>query len=614
MNSLSTPAEYGFRGNLDGVALYSRALSPAEIAHLYTGTRSTGEFLSRKITLSKPAYSVSALADEGVSGRTKLEISFDGETWCDINGELNDPHCSYPASQIWYRANLKDITQLASVQLDLGCTARCIDYDNDGYTAIASNAPFCSGAQLDCNDQNSFQAPNMASGSCNCSGAAPTAEICNDGIDNDCDGAIDNDDNDCYSAGTIYYVSNSTGCDSNAGTDPKAPIKSLALAQSILNSGIHPGDKILLRRGDTWTDETLTVSTHATAELPLYIGTYGFGERAHLHFTTPQTALYLNAASHVTIDGLHVTRSAKTIVVNGVGFNPQSISTDVTLRDIQLDGLAYGLSVYATNFILENSIINDNENSQIASSHAQGLWVYSGSENGIVRNNIFRNNGKLGDIFDHNIYLGGGNNWLFEGNDFSGNSGTSIVFHGVQDGHIIRNNSFHDCTHAPAIDISAYATGQYLQNFVVERNRIYNNSPGAFWIIGAVNLQIRNNLFYNNGSVFNMGSGIDNQASMLVTHNTFYNNGGSSYPSGGVYTQIGNLYSSTPNDGGGLTVTANSFVDAANGDLNLVAGSPAIDTASASSLTTDYFDHVRPVDGDGNGSVLPDYGAIEFYP
>lgn len=616
MYTLGFPAQFGFRGQIDALSLYSRALNGGEIRHLHSGTRSSGFLQSREITLSRPAYTLNALAAETTLSRTKLEVSFDNQHWCALNanGDLDDPDCSFPARHVWYRATLQDDTMLSAVQLDFGCSPSCIDYDNDGYTSIAENLPYCSHAQVDCNDGNAFENPSAESSSCNCSGHRPSQEACNNNVDDDCDGAIDDSDSDCYSGGTIYYISSSIGSDSNTGTSPEAPIYSLQLAQSLLNSAVVPGDKILLRRGDEWHDQTLSIDIQASAAHPVTIGTYGVGERPLLHYTQPVTAINFSAASYVTLQGIHVSRSSKTVNVTGVGFHPQHISTNITLKDLHIDGLAHGLSVYATNFILEDSLINDNENSQSASSHSQGMWVYGGSDFGIVRNNVFSNNGKRAVIFDHNIYLGGGNHWLFEGNDFSGEAGTSIVFHGIQDGNIIRGNVFHDNMNAPAIDISDYTNGQYLQNFVVEQNRIHDNPAAAFWIRGAVNLTVRNNLIYNNGGVFNIADGIDHETDMLAEHNTIFSSGGSSLAAGGTYTFLGNLYCNSVNSGGGILVNSDNFLNPSLGNFSLSAGSIAIDTAPLSPLTTDFYGNHRPIDGDGDTIAVPDYGAVEYLP
>jgi predicted outer membrane repeat protein len=73
-------------------------------------------------------------------------------------------------------------------------------------------------------------------------------------------------------------------------------------------------------------------------------------------------------------------------------------------------------------------------------------------------------------------------------------------------------------------------------------------------------------------------------------------------------------YFSTVTDGGGNLAADPMFVDAANGDVHLQYGSPAIDTGTnaAISLTTDLDGSPRKVDGDLDGSVIVDMGAYEY--
>lgn len=74
-----------------------------------------------------------------------------------------------------------------------------------------------------------------------------------------------------------YYVSNSSGNDSNAGTSSSAPWKTLAKVSAKVFAA---GDTIYLKRGDVWTGETLyargggqsariTVSPYGTGDRPM---------------------------------------------------------------------------------------------------------------------------------------------------------------------------------------------------------------------------------------------------------------------------------------------------------------------------------------------------------
>lgn len=79
-----------------------------------------------------------------------------------------------------------------------------------------------------------------------------------------------------------YYVSSSTGSDSNSGMDSAHPWRTVSKAASMLSS-FQPGDKLLFNGGDVWSAQTLSVgdtAAHAVVgnpAAPIYIGTYGTG-------------------------------------------------------------------------------------------------------------------------------------------------------------------------------------------------------------------------------------------------------------------------------------------------------------------------------------------------
>jgi hypothetical protein len=74
--------------------------------------------------------------------------------------------------------------------------------------------------------------------------------------------------------GTTYYVS-PNGSDSNSGTSPSTPIKTLGRASGL---GLNPGDQVLLERGATFSGK-LAVWRSGTAGAPITIGSYGSGSK-----------------------------------------------------------------------------------------------------------------------------------------------------------------------------------------------------------------------------------------------------------------------------------------------------------------------------------------------
>ncbi|WP_158560280.1 immunoglobulin-like domain-containing protein [Paenibacillus contaminans] len=74
----------------------------------------------------------------------------------------------------------------------------------------------------------------------------------------------------------IYYVSSSEGNDVNSGLSSSAPWKSLSKVSSV---SFNPGDSVLLKRGDTWTGETLYLHGSGTSSDWIKLSAYGSGDR-----------------------------------------------------------------------------------------------------------------------------------------------------------------------------------------------------------------------------------------------------------------------------------------------------------------------------------------------
>ncbi|MEI6529767.1 MAG: right-handed parallel beta-helix repeat-containing protein [Candidatus Falkowbacteria bacterium] len=76
--------------------------------------------------------------------------------------------------------------------------------------------------------------------------------------------------------GTTYYVSFSSGSDSNNGTSVSTPWKTIAKVNS---QTFKAGDFILFKKGDTWVNEAIIVKSSGSAAAPITYSSYGSGSK-----------------------------------------------------------------------------------------------------------------------------------------------------------------------------------------------------------------------------------------------------------------------------------------------------------------------------------------------
>ncbi len=135
-------------------------------------------------------------------------------------------------------------------------------------------------------------------------------------------------------AGTSYYVSSSAGNDSNSGTSSSTPWKTLKKASGIL----QPGDKILLKCGDTWTGEELMVSGNSTSADYIEITSYSTGAKP-------------------IIEGISKSKDKCITIIDGGGFRISNLE----LRSANV-GIYILYSMEKTNFkdiLIENCYLHE---------------------------------------------------------------------------------------------------------------------------------------------------------------------------------------------------------------------------------------------------------------
>jgi len=109
-------------------------------------------------------------------------------------------------------------------------------------------------------------------------------------------------------AATTYYVSTSSGNDSNDGKSETAAWKTLARASQ---PAYAPGDKILLKCGDTWGNDTLRPKGSGTADNLIVIASYGTGNKPildGLDDRQDRMGIHLKDVDGYHISGLEFTR------------------------------------------------------------------------------------------------------------------------------------------------------------------------------------------------------------------------------------------------------------------------------------------------------------------
>ncbi|MCH8310049.1 MAG: CHRD domain-containing protein, partial [Chloroflexi bacterium] len=149
---------------------------------------------------------------------------------------------------------------------------------------------------------------------------------------------------------------------------------------------------------------------------------------------------------------------------------------------------------------------------------------------------------------------------------------------------------------------NAKAVGIANSSPLIVNNTFFNNTIGVSMAAGASSTIIRNNIFQG-GATTTSGTGIDalSGATPTIDYNLFFNLSNNFSGGGSPSCSVGCIFSQDP-----------QLADPVGGDFHLDSGSPAIDRGnSIGAPIDDYESDARPIDGDGNGSMIHDMGADE---
>lgn len=274
---------------------------------------------------------------------------------------------------------------------------------------------------------------------------------------------------------------------------------------------------------------------------------------------------------------------------------------------------------------VNNSLINGNT----VTGSGGGLWNLFGT---VYLNYVTVSNntaGEGGGVNSYGTHLEI-NYASIESNTATGSNGGGGIYH-VGGTAFIKNVSIigNQATHATGKGGGIYQNSG--DNLTLTNATVANNTAayfgGGMYHYGRygilTNVTLANNTALAGNAIYE-----DSPNTFLIQMTNSVIFGASNNCDGPAFTSLGNNISkgtcsslSHPSDQNNIAGEVNLSALANNGGVFLMqtmlpnAGSPVIDAANnASCLTTDQRGLTRPVDGDGNGSVNCDIGAVEYNP
>jgi hypothetical protein len=286
--------------------------------------------------------------------------------------------------------------------------------------------------------------------------------------------------------------------------------------------------------------------------------------------------LYIAGGSSPTIEGLTLTGGSSSGDGGGIYIENGSplIVGNVITDNVGSSGYGGGImvAVDASPVISANQII-----SNYASLNGGGVHIASSSSMRLHANHIVGNTAGNGGA----LFIINGNMTATANTIVDNQSGTTVNCGGGLANISLINNIIADNTGA---GVRPYSSCQV----ELIHNTLVSNTSHAVWGLSSAAITLTNNILTYHG-----GAGIltDTASTVVVaTNNLFWEN------------------DSDPFIGAGAVIANPLFLDPANGDYHLQAGSPAIDQAVSTSVSSDIDGSFRPL------GLWPDIGADEFYP
>ena len=347
-----------------------------------------------------------------------------------------------------------------------------------------------------------------------------------------------------------YYFSSSEGNDINNGLTPSTAKQTLSVLQTLLNTS-QPGDKFLLKRGDTWTVRggTYGIEVNNVQGAPgsyIEIGSYATGNYPVLNLSGTAAEIYFtNGSSNHYIKF----RTLKFTTTASAGSRPywgiweyNSTTSNVIVDSCIIDGCGEGIGTNEDSYwtITNCQFLNTWQGNSQADG---GEALFSNGTSHITFSNNYIAHNPVSNSKGHAVYLSGENGSdyaLCENNEvYDTYGGGFAVVNGT--GTIIRHNTVHGSSNGYGIVISSRPTptSNSLSDLLVERNTFYDcvngivfsktfTNPGDPGVTYTSNVRIINNVIYNTaGADWAFGMLVENNGNtdeLVLDNNLFANN------------------------------------------------------------------------------------------
>lgn len=311
--------------------------------------------------------------------------------------------------------------------------------------------------------------------------------------------------------GTTYYVS-ATGSDSNNGKSESAAWKTITKVESVCNAGtILPGDKILFKRGDSFTGKVIIGSIwgkkakSGTAASPITFSAYGTGAKPQFLYPTGGTTNVTNritmtivGVDYYIFDNLNFTDLDKTNnkitpancgMALYLGAEGEGPTNNCTVQNVDVSFCGMGIVLIGNSNKVTGCNLTDFKNLKSTNGGdddygANALTIISGNDNEIVNN-----------------YIAGA--WAAS-LDYGWNGGACEIFNSCHRNKLMYN-TFVDC--GGVSEFGAYEKNASANDNLIAYNKIIN-CGGLSWcnISGNFAIQVSNLQYYNNVVIENSES------------------------------------------------------------------------------------------------------------